>query len=77
MGITLRASQKRVAMTLLADKPTLAFFGVIQPTKPTVWTAAWSLACCGVSMFRPLLQIGAKTHPNAKHSIEDVTRLRL
>ena len=69
MWITPPVSQKTVAMTLLIHKLTLAFF--------VKHVSGVSLACCGVSMFRPLLQIGAKTHPNAKHSIEDVTRLRL
>ena len=82
MWITPHASHKTVAMTLLADKPTLAFFGADSPGK------THCLDCCLVSGVLWCIHVSSTVTNrrknssllrlnNAKHSIEVVTRLRL
>ena len=82
MWITPHASQKTIAMTLLADKPTLIFFGADSPGK------THCLDCCLVSGVLWCIHVSSTVANrrknssllrlnNAKHSIEFVTRLRL
>lgn len=57
---------KTVTITLLANKPTLPFFGAHLPEKLIVLSAAWdlSLSLCVESILPPRLRNGAKAHPD-------------
>ena len=70
MWITARAFQKTVAMTLLADKPTLAFFGADSHGKTclvsgVLWCIHVSSTVTNRRKNSSLLRLN-----NAKHSIE-------